>query len=116
MKLLIADDSYEIRSVLRSICHNMFDVIIECADGEKAIDLFNSALPDWVLMDIQMGRLDGISATKNIKKNHPGAKVIIVSQFSDAAFIETSKNAGAFAFVPKEDLTKIETIIRNYHS
>lgn len=111
MKLLIADDNKEMRKMLKTICSHLFYQILECNDGDDAIRIYGDELPDWVLMDIKMERLDGIEATKEIKRKYPAAKIIIVSQFNDKSLIEEAKNSGAIDFVSKEDLTKIENII-----
>jgi CheY-like chemotaxis protein len=112
MKLLIADDSPEFRRVLKNICEEIFSEIIECEDGDEAMEVYKKEKPDWVLMDIKMERIDGIKATNEIKTKYPEAKIIIVSQYNDERIIEASMKSGAKEFVNKEDLTKIEEIIR----
>ena len=114
MKLLIVDDNREIRDMLKIICSHLFVRILECDDGVSAVKIYNNEKPDWVLMDIKMKKMDGISATEKIISNYPDAKIIIVSQFNDRNFINSAKNSGAIEFVSKEDLTKIEEIIKKY--
>lgn len=112
MKLLIADDNEDIRKMLKSVCFHLFSDILECDDGDSAVRIFKQEKPDWVLMDIRMNRMDGIEATKLISQNYPQAKIIIVSQHNDKNVIEEVKNSGAHEFVNKEDLTKIEEVIK----
>ena len=114
MKLLIADDNEEMRNMLKFICEAYFDEMMECSDGEEAIEIYKLHKPDWVLMDIKMDKKDGINATKEIKEKNPEAKIIIVSQYDDDDIIRTSIQSGAVDFVSKEDLPRIEDIIRNF--
>lgn len=111
MKLLIADDNTDMRKMLKSICVNVFNNILECDDGDSAVRIYREEKPDWVLMDIKMKRMDGISATMEIKSNHPEAKIIIVSQYNDDIVIAEAMKTGAAGFVNKEDLSKIIEII-----
>jgi two-component system, NarL family, response regulator DegU len=111
MTLLIADDNREMRKMLKSICEEFFDETIECADGNEAVEVFRKFKPDWTIMDIKMNKMDGIEATEKIISEYPDAKVIIVSQYTDKAFIEAAFNSGAMEFVNKDNLTRIEEII-----
>jgi len=112
MKLLIADDNPVMRSILRGICNEHFTEINECEDGDEAIKAYEDQQPDWVLMDIKMKKMDGIKATSAIKTKYPEAKIIIVSQYNDKRIIEASIKSGAKEFVNKDNLEKIEEIIK----
>ena len=112
MKLLIVDDNPDMRVMLRNICVNHFNEIHECEDGSVAITLFDEFKPDWVLMDIKMKKMDGITATSEIMINNPAAKVIIISQYKDKSFRDEAMKAGAVGFVDKEDLLRIKEIIK----
>lgn len=107
MKLLIADDNEKMRAMLKKLVKGVADEVVECNDGKEAVDLYSKLRPDYVLMDIQMKEMDGITATRLIKKSFPAAKVIIVSNFSDQKFRFAAGNAGVTGFVPKENLLDI---------
>ncbi|MFO7524442.1 MAG: response regulator [Ignavibacteriaceae bacterium] len=111
MKLLIADDNADMRKMLKSICINLFTNVLECDDGDSAVRIYRKENPDWVLMDIKMNRMDGITATREIKSVHPAAKIIIVSQYNDKDVIDEAISCGVIDFVNKEDLTKVVKII-----
>ncbi len=111
MKLLIVDDSPVIRKMLKNICKEMFDDIIECNDGDEAVQMFSEHHPDWTVMDIKMNKMDGLTATKKIMNDNPQANIIMISQFKDDYTIEASIKSGAKMFVSKEDLLKIREII-----
>ncbi len=110
-KLLIADDSAEMRRLLRRICVHAFADICECADGEQAVALFAEQRPDCVLMDIAMPRLDGLAAMAQILAREPTARVIIVSQHDGASFRQAAAQAGASGFVSKNHLEPLHGLI-----
>lgn len=112
MKLLIADDNRNVRKILRSICNDFFDQIIECEDGSDAVEIYSRESPDLILMDIKMKKMDGIEATKILVSENPGAKVIIVSQFNEKIYVDAALKAGAVEYVNKENLRRIEEILR----
>ncbi len=107
MKLLIVDDYPKIRAMLKSMYGFMFDETIEASDGTEEIELYKKHLPNWVLMDVKMKQMDGITATQKIKQFDKNAKIIVVTLFEDSLTKENAINAGAYELVPKSDLTKI---------
>jgi CheY-like chemotaxis protein len=111
MKLLLVDDNARIRKMMRSMYSSHFNEVIECDDGDKAVEEFNKKLPDWVVMDIKMNEMDGIKATEKIITAYPDAKIIIVSQYNDETTIDAAKRAGAVEFVSKENLYKVIEVI-----
>ena len=76
IRILIVDDNPVLREGLKSILSHIpvFDIVGEAADGMEALNLVERLLPDLVLMDISMPRMDGIAATREIKKNGRGLK------------------------------------------
>lgn len=112
MKLLLVDDNIWIREIIKSICSENFDEIIECDDGDEAVSKYNLTLPDLVIMDIKMKRMDGIQATTKIISNYPEAKIIIISQYDDEEIIKIVKSIGAKNFVSKSNLIQLITIIK----
>ena len=111
MNLLVVDDFVEIRQMLTSMLSGMFDKTYEADDGNLAVELYKKYNPDWVLMDIKMDVMDGITATKLIKEFDQNAKVIIVTLYKDEETRTVAKNAGAYGLVSKDDLSKISDLI-----
>ena len=104
MKLLIVDDNPGVRRVIRSLVAKVAGEIRECADGAEALALYNLQWPDFVLMDIQMSTLDGIAATQQIRAANPAARVIMVTDYDQPDLREAARQAGACAYVLKENL------------
>src|SRR5579871_865575 len=106
VRIVIADDQPAIRRIIRSILSGRGDWSIcgEAADGQEAAELARRFHPEVILMDVSMPRMNGIEATRLIRKETPESKVIIVSQ-NDATVVEKqAREAGAAAWVAKSDL------------
>lgn len=103
IKVLIVDDQGLIRESL-SIVLNMEEqlkVVGLAKDGNEAVQMCESLLPDVVLMDINMPNLDGVSATKVIKEKWPGIKVIILTSYQDVDYVVSALANGAEGYLLK---------------
>ena len=117
MKLMIVDDHEGMRQLLKSMILSHFKDsigIIECENGEQAIEKFKLFKPDLVLMDIEMGELDGFQTTEMIHSTNPEAKIVFVSSNDSLEFRNKAKKLKALDFVSKETLFDIfEVIVKN---
>jgi len=111
MKILLVDDNANMRSTIASFLHSDDNEIIELEDGEKAVEQYENIKPDWVLMDIKMGKLNGLDATKMIKQKFPDAHIAIVTNYSDNVYRICAEKVGADAFVSKQNLYQLKNII-----
>ncbi len=114
MTFLIAEDSRGMRASVKSFLFSRVPgqhSISEASDGAEAIELFEEVRPDWVLMDIMMEPLDGLTAARQIITAHPDAKIIMLTHFSDEQYRRAAKEAGVRAFVLKENLPEIRALI-----
>jgi DNA-binding NarL/FixJ family response regulator len=111
MKVLIVEDNRQMRQMIRRVLDGVADEITECCDGETASSLYNDARPDWVLMDIEMGEVNGLVATHCIKASFPDARIVVVTNSDDDRLREAAKAAGACGYVLKEDLTALKLIL-----
>jgi CheY-like chemotaxis protein len=107
MRLLIVDDNPGVRRLIRTLVSGVAREIRECADGADALEAYQRERPDFVLMDIQMGALDGLVATRRIVAADPGARVIIVTNYDQPDLREAAREAGACGFVGKENLFEL---------
>ena len=109
--ILIVDDNSGVRRMVRDMIEDIDPEVIECTDGGSAVEAFEEYRPDFVLMDINMQPLDGLTAMRTILEKHPDARIVIVSQHQDARTRSTALAMGAHAFVGKEDLMSVRGLI-----
>jgi DNA-binding NarL/FixJ family response regulator len=85
--------------------------IVESGSAEEAIELCRRLNPDWVLMDIRLGGMDGIEGTRRIVAGNRDARVIMLTEYDDPGYRRAAAEAGAVGYVLKEDLEEVSTLI-----
>ena len=105
MRVLIVDDQDPFRDAARAVIERAkdFEVVAEAASGEEAIEKVNANPPDLVLMDINMGGISGIDATKQIIAAHPSVTVFLLSTYSLSDLPQDANECGAAAYLNKEE-------------
>jgi CheY-like chemotaxis protein len=111
MKILIVEDNQTVRRLIRRAINDIADSIYECEDGADALAAYNEHGPDIVLMDVRMPRMDGLSATRLLLRHHPGARIIIVTDYNDDELRTAAREAGACAYALKHNLTELDTVL-----
>ena len=111
LNLLIVEDNSSMRDLIQSIVADLAGEVTVCSDGAEALSAYTSRRPDWVLMDIRMKGLDGISATRQIKASFPEANIMIVTDYDSPAMREAARSAGAREYVTKENLLEARRIL-----
>jgi DNA-binding NarL/FixJ family response regulator len=103
IRVAIADDQALVRAGFRAILsiYPDLEVVGEAVDGVEAVELARRERPDLVLMDVHMPRLDGISATTTIVKEHL-AKVLVLTTFDLDHYVLDALRAGASGFLLKD--------------
>jgi len=103
--VLVVDDQPPFRDAARAVLDRLsgFDLIGEADSGEAAIEQVAALRPDLVLMDINMGGIDGIEATMAITASNPLTKVVLLSTYDLADLPPSARTSGAVAYVNKDD-------------
>jgi DNA-binding NarL/FixJ family response regulator len=103
VNIIIADDHPLLRRALRDILETQtdFKVIAEANDGEDAIKLSIKMIPDVVIMDISMPKINGIEATRQIKAKCPNIAVLVLTVHDDNEHVLTILEAGAAGYLTK---------------
>jgi DNA-binding NarL/FixJ family response regulator len=114
MKLLIVEDNPGVRKVIRNLVASVAREICECADATEVLALFRRERPDFVLMDVQMEGVDGITATRQLKEVDPTAQVIIVTDYDQPDLREAAYRAGACGYVSKENLLELVRLLKEF--
>lgn len=113
--LLIAEDQRLFRQSLRLLLEREPDLLVvdEATDGREAFDLARKHRPDIVLMDVDMPKLDGVTATRLIRACLPETKVLMLSVHDEDTRIIAAVQAGAFGYILKDaDHAEFLRIIR----
>ncbi len=113
MKYMIVDDNAGMREMIRDTVCGEDDTVMECSDGAEAVAGYAGFIPDIVLMDVEMKEMDGFTATENIYKQHPDAKIIFITSHNTSAFRIKAKKLNALGFVPKENLTELFKLLHH---
>ncbi len=111
MNILIVEDNSMMRAMIRETVSEFAEVITECEDGDEAFVAYQTSLPQWVLMDLQMPRVDGFTASQQIKAAYPNANICIVTDYGDARTRTAATEVGATAFVLKENLEELRALL-----
>ncbi len=104
LRILIVDDHGIVRAGIRSLLEGQPDIEVvgEAAGGEEAIEKAVQFRPELVLMDIAMPGMNGIEATRRIKKELPDVSVLVLSMHDDEEFFFPVLRAGASGYILKE--------------
>lgn len=102
-RIVIGDDHEHARQAMRLIIKrdSRFQIVGEAADGKEVIELAESARPDLILMDINMPKINGLTATRIIKEQFPSVKIVIVTVSDDASDLFDALKQGAQGYLLK---------------
>jgi two-component system, NarL family, invasion response regulator UvrY len=107
VSVMIVDDQAPFRAAARAVVDRVvgFELVAEVESGEDAVTESRRLQPDLVLMDINMGELDGIEAARQITEARPDTKVILVSTYAEDDLPPRARTSGAVAYVNKDELS-----------
>ncbi len=102
--VLLADDHTVVRQGLKALLQAKGDVEVvgEAENGRQAVQMARKLLPDVVVMDIAMPILNGLEATRQITREAPGVKVLILSSYNDDEYVHQLTEAGATGYLLKQ--------------
>jgi len=118
IRVVVADDHTILREGVRSLLalQSDIEVVGEARDGEEAIELVRGTDVDVVIMDMVMPRMNGLEATREIKRRWPHVKILILSMYDDDEYVQQVIQAGASGYVLKRVATEdLVRAIREVH-
>ncbi len=103
IRIVLVDDHAMLREGLHALLKAQPDICVagEAEDGLEAIRLVDEVAPHVVVMDIAMPRMNGLEATRRIKKAHPDCRVLVLTQYDDREYVLSILKAGADGYVLK---------------
>ncbi len=114
IRVLITDDHLIVREGLRLILETASDIEVvgEARDGVECLELAAEHKPDLILMDLQMPRMDGITAIEHLRKNHPQIAVVILTTYNEDNLMIRGLQLGARGYLLKDSSreTLLDTI------
>jgi len=115
IRVLVVDDQALFREALVALLAVQagIDVVGEAANGQEAIEAVGRLRPDVVLMDLRMPVLDGVGATRRLRVDHPGVRVLALTTFDGDAEVFPALRAGAVGYLLKDATTErlVEAVV-----
>jgi len=119
IRLLLADDQALVRGALAALLDLEPDltVVAEVGGGDAVVAAAGEHAPDVALLDVEMPGMDGIEATRALKRAHPATRVLIVTTFGRPGFLRRALQAGADGFVVKDTPARqLADAVRRVHA
>lgn len=104
---MIVDDHAVYRHLIRQIVAMPNDTVYECVSADDALKSVGIFRPDCVTMDIRMPGSDAFQAIRAIRDSYPHTRVLVVTAYNHSDFRQAAVEAGATAFVSKENLSEL---------
>jgi len=104
IKVILSDDHKLFRDGIKSLLRseNDIQVIAEVSDGDEVIKIIKDNIPDIVITDISMPRMNGIELTRMLSEKYPSVHVLIISMHLNESYILESVKSGARGYLPKD--------------
>lgn len=104
VRVVIVDDSSSIRAALTTLLETVpqTEVVGEAADGIEGVEVVLGLRPDVIVMDMQMPRLDGIQASRQILEAWPQAQILMNSAYTDESLVEEASGYGVKGYLSKD--------------
>src|SRR6266852_6911544 len=105
LRILVADDHHVVRTGLRTLLETErgWQVCAEAANGREAVEKAGELKPDVAVLDIGMPLLNGVEATRQIRKLYPQTEVLIVTMHDSELLVQEVLSAGAHGYILKDD-------------
>jgi DNA-binding NarL/FixJ family response regulator len=104
IRVLLVEDHFLARVALRSVLagHQQIRIVGEASDGEQALELFRSLLPDVVILDLRLPRISGFELITLLRKGQHPAKIVVLSNYHGSEDIYRAVRSGAMAYLTKD--------------
>lgn len=111
-KILVVEDNPHLRALICDLIAEPGDEVVECGNGDLAVTTYRQLRPHLVLMDIELEGQNGLRATREICRIDPKARVVMITQYRSTAFQAAARQAGAAAYVFKDELETLPALLK----
>lgn len=119
IRVMCVEDHRIVREGIALIINQEADmeVVGSCASAEEAVSLYRSCSPDVTLMDLRLGKMSGVDAIKAIRKEHPAARIVVLTMYEGDEDIYRAHEAGATTYLLKDTLSSdLIRVVRQVHA
>lgn len=99
---MIIEENASLRSMIRSVLELGHAEVAEARNAAQALGLYGSVRPDWVIVDMDVSGSDGLTVTERLKRLHPEAKVMLVTDLDSLTLRRKARQAGVEGILVKE--------------
>lgn len=111
MKVLIVEENPGLRRLMHALMDGERNEISVCIEGTEALSLCALEQPDWVVLDLNLARADGLSLTRQICNACPQTSVLLMADEDSARLRDRARQAGAAHFITKDKLIEIPMLL-----
>jgi len=118
IRVLVVDDHTIVRDGICALLglSKDIEVVGEASNGREALEMAKKFMPDVMLIDIAMPHMNGLEATRRIRKELPGVRILVLTQYDDKEFVFSAIEAGASGFISKTATSsELASGIRSVH-
>ena len=119
IRVMCVEDHRIVREGIALIINQEADmeVVGLCASAEEAVSLYRNSRPDVTLMDLRLGKMSGVDAIKAIRKDHPDARIVVLTMYEGDEDIYRAHEAGATTYLLKDTLSSdLIRVVRQVHA
>jgi DNA-binding NarL/FixJ family response regulator len=119
IRVMCVEDHRIVREGIALIINQEADmeVVGSCASAEEAVSVYRSCRPDVTLMDLRLGKMSGVDAIKVIRKEHPDARIVVLTMYEGDEDIYRAHEAGATTYLLKDTLSSdLIRVVRQVHA
>ncbi len=112
MIFLIADNNSALRDIIKNVLVSPDNTFIECSNGKEAVKYYSEYKPDWVIMDSELDKIDGIAVSKKITDKFPQANILILTQYDDIHLKKAAFKAGVKEYFLKDNIIQLKSFFK----
>lgn len=114
MKVLIVNDNPQLRRMVKRYLRDLAEETRECANGEDALAAYIDFQPDWVLMDWELKRrngINGVQATQRILADYPEAQICVLTNHTEEELRAAAEQVGVQGYILKDELMDLRRLL-----